>query len=206
LWECLDAFEKHLHADHELPPLLTIACAHYHFEAIHPFVDGNGRVGRLLVALLLAEWGLLADPLLDLSAYLEPRRDEYYVRLLAVSTEGDWMGWLRFFMTAVEEQALDALGRAKRLRRLRDDYRARVATARSSGLLGVLVDALFETPGMTIPRAMRLLGVPHRAARLNVEKLVEAGVITEVGDRSRTRLFIADDVIQALEGLPAVRE
>lgn len=206
LWECLDAFEKHLHVGHELPPLITIACAHYQFEAIHPFVDGNGRVGRLLVALLLAEWGLLPDPLLDLSAYLEPRRDQYYARLLAVSTDGDWSGWLRFFLTAVEEQAVDALTRAKRLQGLRDHYRARVATARSSGLLGVLVDALFETPAMTIARAMRLLGVTHRAARLNVEKLVEAGVLTEVGDRSRTRLFIADDVIRALEGLPAERD
>ncbi|WP_322754336.1 Fic family protein, partial [Frankia sp. Cas3] len=78
LWECLDAFEKYLHADHDLPPLVTIACAHYQFEAIHPFLDGNGRVGRLLVVLLLAEWDLLDAPLLDISAWIEPRRDEYY--------------------------------------------------------------------------------------------------------------------------------
>jgi Fic family protein len=81
--------------------LITIACVHYQFEAIHPFVDGNGRVGRLLVSLLLIEWGLLPAPLLDISARLEPLREEYYARLLAVSTDGDWAGWLEFFLDAV---------------------------------------------------------------------------------------------------------
>jgi Fic family protein len=202
LWECLDPFEKHLHSEHEMPPLLTVACLHYQFEALHPFVDGNGRVGRLLVVLLLVEWGLLPDPLLDLSAYIEPRRDEYYARLLAVSTDGDWRGWLVFFLEAVERQAADAVGRAHKLQLLRDDFRARVATARSSGLLGLLVDALFESPAMTIPQAVRLLGVTHRAARSNVEKLVRAGVLHEVGARSRNRLFLAGDVVRAVEGLP----
>jgi Fic family protein len=205
MWECLDPFEKYLHADHSLPPLLTIACLHYQFEAIHPFVDGNGRVGRLLVVLLLVEWGLLDDPLLDLSAYIEPRRDEYYDRLLAVSTEGDWTGWLGFFLEAVERQAADAAGRARRLQELRDDFRARVATTRSSGLLGVLVDSLFETPALTIARAVELLGVTHRAARLNIEKLVDAGILTEVGGRTRNRLFLASDVLRAVEGWPLLR-
>ena len=93
LWDCLGPFEKYLHAAHELPPLVVIGCLHYQFEAIHPFVDGNGRVGRLLIVLLLIEWNLLPGPLLDISAYIEPRRDEYYSRLLAVSTRGDWTGW-----------------------------------------------------------------------------------------------------------------
>lgn len=202
LWDFLDPMEKHLHAKHDLPPLITIACLHYQFEAIHPFIDGNGRVGRLLVVLLLAEWGLLADPLLDLSAYIEPRRDEYYARLLAVSTDGDWSGWVSFFLGAVEQQAVDAVGRAQRLQQLRDDYRLRVATARSSGLLGVLVDALFETPALTIPRAVTLLGVTHRAARLNIDKLVDAGMLHEVGNRSRNKLFLATDVLRVVEGLP----
>lgn len=202
LWDCLDPLEKHLHAKPDLPPLITIACVHYQFEAIHPFIDGNGRVGRLLVVLLLAEWGLLPDPLLDLSAYIEPRRDEYYDRLLAVSTDGDWSGWVSFFLGAVELQAVDAVGRVQRLQQLRDDYRLRVATARSSGLLGVLVDALFETPALTIPRAVTLLGVTHRAARLNIDKLVDAGMLHEVGDRSRNKLFLATDVLRVVEGLP----
>lgn len=200
MWDCLDAFEKYLHTHRALPPLLDIACLHYQFEAIHPFLDGNGRVGRVLVVLLLAEWDLLPTPLLDLSAYIEPNRDEYYNRLLAVSTEGDWEGWLRYFLRAVDRQAADALLRAQRLQQLRDDFRSRVATARSSGLLAVLVDALFETPAMTIPRAERMLGVTHRAARLNVEKLVQAAILMEVGERARNRLFLARDVVRVVEG------
>ncbi len=176
---------------------------HYQFEAVHPFVDGNGRVGRLLVTLLLAEWGLLPQPLLDLSAHIERRRDEYYARLLAVSTDGDWSGWLSFFLTAVEQQATDAVARAGRLQQLRDEYRARVATARSSALLGVLVDALFDTPATTIARAMAVLNVTHRAARLNIDKLVEAGVLSEVDDRQRNKRFLALGVLDAIEGRPA---
>ncbi len=202
LWECLDPFEKYLHLDRGVPPLIAIALVHYQFEAIHPFIDGNGRVGRLLVILLLSDWGLLPDPLLDFSAYVEPRRDEYYARLLAVSAQGDWDGWVRFFLKAVEHQSEDVASRAQRLQALRDSWRGLVATARSSGLLTLLVDALFETPAITINRAAALLGVTHRAARLNVEKLIEAGILREVAGRSRNRLFIADEVVRAVEGAP----
>jgi Fic family protein len=200
LWECLDAFEKALYGEPALPPLLAIAFLHYQFEAIHPFIDGNGRVGRLLVTLLLAEWDLLPDPLLDLSAYIEPRRDEYYARLLAVSRAADWAGWARYFLAAVEHQALDVAGRAGRLQTLRDNYRARVATARSSGLLGTLVDALFDTPVLSIPTAARVLDVTHRAARLNIDKLVDAAILTEVGNRARYKLFLAPHILDVIEG------
>src|SRR5262249_7216740 len=194
LWDCLDPFEKYLHAEHELPPLVVIGCLHYQFEAIHPFVDGNGRVGRLLIVLLLIEWNLLPAPLLDISAYIEPRRDEYYSRLLAVSTKGDWTGWLRFFLRAVAEQATDAVGRARALQRLRERYRASVTTARASSLLPQLVDSLFVTPALTIARAQRLLGVSRRAATMTVERLVAAGVLTEIRTGGR-RYFLAAEII-----------
>jgi hypothetical protein len=100
----------------------------------------------------VVEWGLLPHPLLDLSAYIEPRRDEYYQRLLAVSREGDWVGWIGFFLTAVKHHAADAVSRGQRLQLLREEFRSRVATTRSSGLLGLLVDAVFDTPAITIPR------------------------------------------------------
>jgi Fic family protein len=200
LWECLDPMEKYLHAEHTMPPLVTIACLHYQFEAIHPFVDGNGRVGRLLVGLLLVEWGLLPAPLLDLSAFLEPRRDEYYARLLAVSTQGDWSGWVSFFLEAVRVQADDVVRRAHDMQQLREDYRDRVATARSSGLLARLVDALFETPALTINRARDVLGVTHRTAALTVAKLVEIGILVEVPTARRQRLFLAREIIAAVEG------
>ena len=204
LWECLDPFEKYLHAQHQLPPLIAVACIHYQFEAIHPFVDGNGRLGRLLIVLLLAEWGLLPEPMLDLSVYLEPRRDEYYARLLAVSTEGDWAGWIRFFLAAVTHQAADAADRAQRLQELRDDLRGRMGSV-GSALPGRLVEELFRSPATTITRAARHLGVTHRAARLNIAKLVAAGVLVEVPTRSRQKLFLAEEVLRVVEGRnPAV--
>lgn len=206
LRETLDAFETYLHREHDLPPLVEIACIHYQFEAIHPFVDGNGRVGRLLIGLLLIEWGLLPLPLLDLSAYIEPRRPAYYAGLLGVSARGDWAGWVRFFLAAVETQSASVVQRAQRMQQLRDDYRARLSTARSSGLALKLVDALFESPVMTINRAMAITEVTHRAATLNVEKLVAAGILRELSRPARPRVFLADDVIAAIEGRPDVPE
>jgi len=199
LWQCLDSFEKFLHAKHELPPLVTIACLHYQFEAIHPFLDGNGRVGRLLIILLMVEWKLLPAPLLDLSAYLEPRRDDYYARLHAVSATGDWTAWLSFFADVVANQAGDALERARELQTLRDAYRTRVTTARSSALLPQLVDDLFRTPALTINRAATLLNVTHRAATLTVGKLVDAGIIVEVPRRGRTRFFLAAEILRVVD-------
>jgi Fic family protein len=203
LWDSLDAFEKHLHVETSEPPLLRLASLHYQFEAIHPFVDGNGRVGRLLVVMLLVEWGLLPAPMLDLSAYLEPRRDAYYDGLLRVSTEGAWARWLHFFLEALERQALDVIARARRLQSLRDEYRARVATARSSGLLSRLVDELFESPAISINRAREVMEVTHRAAALNVDKLVEAGVLVEATGRTRNKLYLATEILRAVEGLDA---
>jgi len=200
LWACLDAFEKYLHSDHGLPPLLDIAAIHYQFEAIHPYVDGNGRVGRLLVVLLLVEWGLLPGPVLDLSAYIEPRREAYYGALLAVSMQGDWRGWYAFMLEVFEEQARDAVRRARRLQQLRDDYRQRVATSRASGLLPVLVDELFRIPALTIPRARELLDVTNRAAAQNVEKLVAARILRELPGARRPRLFVAAEILAAVDG------
>ncbi|MBF6213891.1 Fic family protein [Nocardia puris] len=202
MWDCLVALEKYLHADGVLPPLLAIAAVHYQFEAIRPFVDGNGRIGRLLAVLLLVEWGLLPGPLLDLSAYIEPRRDRYYDGLLRVSTDGDWQGWFEFFLEVIEEQARDSLARAIRLDELRTDLRRRVATARSSGLLPLLVDELFRSPVIGINTTKDVLGVTHRAATLNLEKLVAAGILVEV-TRSRTRLFAAPEIMAVMSDTPA---
>lgn len=202
LWDCLGPFEKYLHADHELPPLVTVGYLHYQFEAIHPFIDGNGRVGRLLIMLLLIEWNLLPAPMLDISAYIEPRREEYYTRLLAVSTHGDWAGWLEFFLGAVAVQAVDAVGRARQLQQLREDYRARVTTARASSLLPQLVDALFVTPALTINRAQEVLGVSRRAATVTVERLVNVGVLVEVRSGWR-RFFLAREILEVANGTAA---
>ncbi len=199
LWEGLDALEKFMHDATQLPPLLAIGAIHYQFEAIHPFIDGNGRVGRLLVVLLLVDWGLLPAALLDLSAYLEPRRDRYYDGLLRVSTHGDWAGWLMFFLEVVEHQARDALHRARGLHDLRERMRQQVTAVRSSGSAAKLVDALFELPVMTTSRAQVVLDVTHRAASLNIAKLVDLGILTEIRHARRQRLFIASKVMAAVE-------
>jgi Fic family protein len=199
LWDCLDPFEKFLHADGLLPPLVAIGAIHYQFEAIHPFIDGNGRVGRLLVVLLMVEWGLLPAPLLDLSAYLEPRRDDYYRGLLEVSTRGDWTSWLGFFLDVVAHQARDALRRAQALQDLRERMREQTATGRASASAMRLVDALFDVPMLTIPRAQRVLGVTHRAASLNIDKLIDLGILQEVRHGRRPRLFIAPAIMNAIE-------
>lgn len=198
LWDCLDPLEKFLHVDGGLPPLIAIGAIHYQFEAIHPFIDGNGRVGRLLVVLLMVEWGLLPAPLLDLSAYIEPRRDDYYRRLLAVSTRGDWAGWLGFMLDVVTHQARDALQRARALQDLRERMREQTATGRASASAMRLVDALFDVPMLTIPRAQGVLGVTHRAASLNIDKLVELGILREVRHGRRPRLFVAPEVMSVL--------
>ena len=199
LWHCLDPFEKFLHASGELPLLMAIGAIHYQFEAIHPFVDGNGRVGRLLVVLLLVEWGLLPAPLLDLSAYIEPRRDSYYSGLFNVTAQADWNGWLSFFLDVVAYQARDALKRARALQDLRERMRERTMVSRASASSARLVDALFDIPMLTIPRAQALLGVTHRAASLNIDKLVELGILREVQVGRRPRLFVAPDVMAAVE-------
>src|SRR3989442_5244908 len=145
---CLDALERYLQEPSDTPPLLRIALVHYQFEAIHPFLDGNGRVGRLLVSLLLLEWGLLPKPLLYLSAYFEAHRSDYYERFLAVSTCGDWHSWARFFLEGVTRESADVIVRAKRLQALREQYLARLQVTRASALLLKLVDHLFAQPAI----------------------------------------------------------
>jgi Fic family protein len=199
LWACLDPLEKYLHEQGDLPPLIALAAIHYQFEAIHPFIDGNGRVGRLLIVLLLVEWGLLPAPLLDLSAYIEPRRDLYYQALLDVSTQGNWRDWFSFFLDVVAHQARDALQRARHLHDLHAKMRDQVATGRASVSVTKLVDALFDVPVLTVPRAQKLLGVTYRAASLNVDKLVDIGILREAQRGRRPRLFVATAIMEAVE-------
>ena len=198
MWAALQDLEKYLHASSRFDPLVRIGLIHYQFEAIHPFLDGNGRIGRLLIGMLMVEWGLLPGPLLDISAYLEPRRDDYYQALQGVSRHGDWNTWLRFFLDAVTAQSRATLTRAEQLRALRDDYRSRVTSPRSSSLVPVLIDGLFASPALTITQAQHLLGVTHRAASQNIDKLIQAGILEEVQTPRRTRLFLARGVLDVL--------
>jgi len=197
--DALDRFERFLHATCEIPPLIRLAMIHYQFEAIHPFGDGNGRIGRLLTTLLMCAERLLPQPLLYLSAYFEENRDEYYCRLLEVSTRECWQEWFLFFLRGVVQQSLDAVERARRLQALREELRNRLTEARTSALLPRLVDELFRTPVISAKAARQALGASDRATRQNIARLVDGGVLTEITGRRRNRLYVAEPIIRAIE-------
>jgi len=195
----LDAFEKFLYADSPLPSLIRLGLIHYQLEAIHPFLDGNGRVGRLLITLLLCAWGLLPQPLLYLSVYFEAHRQEYYDHLLAVSQCGAWEAWLRFFLRGVAEQSRDAVLCAGQLQVLRAQYHQRFQTVRAAARLLQVVDLLFIRPILGIPQVAEALGVSHQSASRYVKTLETEGVLREITGQARNRVYRADEVLRAIE-------
>lgn len=182
-----------------LPPLVHAALAHYFFEAVHPFADGNGRVGRVLIPLTLMAGGALRHPLLHMSPELEERRDEYLDLLLHVSRRGAWQAWIGFFLERAEASCRRTLTTIATLGAYRRDVEDMVRTARSSGLAATLLDALFASPLITIPRAQRLLGVTFRAAQLHLERLSALNFLAE-DDTVRPRRFVAHGVLAIVEG------
>jgi Fic family protein len=195
----LSQFEAYLHAPSTIPLLIRLAVIHYQFEAIHPFLDGNGRIGRLLITLLLCKEGALPEPLLYLSAYFERYRNDYYRLLLAVSQAGKWIDWISFFLRGVAEQSRDALVRSDQLLQLWQHYRGEFQSARSSALQLRLVDQLFAYPAITTNQAARLLKVTHRSAQLNIEKLIRKGILREATGKQRNRVFIAPQIVKIIE-------
>jgi len=195
----LDSFEKYLHEKTELPPLIRLGLIHYQFEAIHPFLDGNGRIGRLLLTLLLCADELLPAPLLYLSAYFERNRQQYYELLLGVSQRGAWREWVRFFLKGIADQSRDAIRRSNRLMELWQEYRRKLQAARASALPLQLIDELFSYPAITISWAAKLLKVTHRSAQLTIEKLSQQGIMKESTGRRRNRIFLAPEIVKILE-------
>ena len=191
--------EMWLHADSDLPPLVRLAIIHWHFEAIHPFLDGNGRVGRLLVSLLLCEWRLLDTPLLYLSVFFERHRTAYYDGLLAVSQRGEWEAWITFFLEGVATQARDAIARAKRLLDLRDTYTQRLRDARAPAASQLLIDALFERPIVTVANAMTATGLTYPGAAKNLRRLEGLGIIDEMRHTRRPRAFVAREILRMID-------
>ena len=195
----LDQFENYLNGPSELPPLIRIAMIHYQFEAIHPFLDGNGRIGRLLTTVLLCTENLLPQPLLYLSAFFERNRENYYRLLLGVSQKGDWGPWVSYFLEGVSYQARDAIDRSDDLLNLWKGYRAKLQGARASVLLLQLVDGLFSYPALTNRSASERLGVTPRSTQINIEKLQSAAILTEVTGQKRNRLYVAPEIIEIIE-------
>ena len=197
----LDQLEKFIHAGNDIPPLVRVGMIHYQFEVIHPFLDGNGRVGRLLIILLLCEWGILPQPLLNLSVYFERYRQEYYDHLLAVSQRGDWERWLQFFLRGVSSQAEDSIRRLTKLEGLRTDYQAIANRERQVRRMEQVLDFLFMRPVLTIRQLETELGVTFPVARRYIEKLVRAGILQEVTGYARNRIYRANAIYKALAGM-----
>ncbi len=171
----------------------------YQFEAIHPFLDGNGRIGRLLISFLLVYWGVLSFPLLYLSAYFEAHRDDYYRLLLAVSERGAWRNWVLFFLRGVAEQARDASARARELRELHATWRRLLQEAHVVGTTEYLVDLLFEQPIVSPRQAQERLNVSHQTAMAALRRLESLGILREATGQARNRLYVAEDILHIIE-------
>jgi Fic family protein len=196
LMMALDSWEKFLHMRDRLPDLIQCGLMHEQFEAIHPFLDGNGRVGRLMIVLFLIERGRLSQPLLYLSAFFERHRERYYERLQRVRTHADWNGWLAFFLEGVAATAVEAVDRARSLLELRERYRTPLLKT-AKGL--ILLDALFANPYVTAARAAEILQATDPTARKIIGQLVDAGLLSSAGEEYG-RTYVAQPILRIIEG------
>jgi Fic family protein len=200
LMGCLGKWEDSLH-DRSIPPLVHVGLLHYQFEAIHPFLDGNGRVGRLLVTLFLVEREILPTPLLYLSAFFEATRADYYARLAAVSHRAAWGDWLEYFLNGVARMSEDARSRAERINSLLAKWRQAVADT-SSKAPAALIELLAENPYWAVGRLSDRLKVAFTTAQRAVDMLVSRGILEQVGDAKRARVFCAKEIMAILDEPP----
>ena len=191
--ELLSDWEHYLHIRDQVPDLVQCAILHEQFEAIHPFLDGNGRVGRLLVTLFLIERKRLSQPLLYLSDFIERHRSDYYDLLQRVRTHGEWVPWIQYFLTGVEVTARDAANRAQRLLALRERY------VRETKGATTLVDQLLTNPYTSIAKVSELLEVSVPTASKMIKELESKGLLKETTGRSWGKVFVASEVLAALE-------
>jgi Fic family protein len=191
LGEVLGAFEVYLHADDSLPPLVRAGLLHVQFETIHPYLDGNGRIGRLLVTLLLEHWKLLTKPLLYLSLFFKRHREDYYRRLNAVRVDGDWEGWLDFFFEGLATIADEAVASARELFALVAADRSIVLAHAGMSVVALrLFELLPRHPMVTVASVMKLVDTTKPTAGRAVELLVTAGVLVETTGKKRDRSFV----------------
>ena len=190
LGRLLSDLEKYIHRDDGLPPLVRAALVHVQFETIHPYLDGNGRIGRLLITLLLEHWKLLSEPLLYLSLYFKSHRAEYYRLLNAVRLEGDWESWASFFLEGASTIADEAADSARDLFVLVNKDRARVLSARYASVMAArLLDQLPRHPMVTIPAVVKLLETTKPTAAKAISVLEQLKILREITGRRRDRTF-----------------
>lgn len=194
--QALGNFEKFLHDDDSFHVLIQAGLAHAQFETIHPFLDGNGRVGRLLITFLLCEKGVLHQPLLYLSSYLKAHRAEYYDRLSAIRTDGDWEGWLRFFLTGIHEVSESATTTARRILALRDELKDLISGRMAGHAMGFRVlDYLFEHPLTNIQLVAGGLNCAYLTASKLVTEFTDLGILREITGQKRNRRYRFDPYI-----------
>lgn len=192
------AFERFLNEPNDLPEVVQLAIAHYQFEAIHPFMDGNGRMGRLLISLMLSERKLLRQPLLYLSAFFEARNEEYRDHLLNVSRRASWNEWIEFFSLGVIEQSRDAVVRARRLLSLMREYRQRCEQGKYPVGVLQIVERIFNAPAVTIRGLSQMLDIPFQRMQRYITILVKEQILEEGTGRSRNRVFLAKEILTLL--------
>jgi Fic family protein len=195
----LSDLEKYIHSNPEEPPLVQCALIHYQFEAIHPFLDGNGRIGRLLINFFLWERGYLPQPLLYLSSFFEKYRNEYYSLLLAVSQKTDWRAWLDFFLRGIVVQAQDAISKAKKILELYGEYQRILSSSKKIPETSPrLIEEVFSNPVISISGMSKKWKVPYNSIKTGVERLVKIGILREETSRRRNKLFVAPRLMAIL--------
>ena len=198
LLQNLEDFCRDEHDD--IPVLIQCAMAHYQFEAIHPFGDGNGRIGRLLILLLLCQRGMLTAPLLYMSAFFDRHKPAYYDHLLEVTRNSDWDSWLKFFLRAFVTQTAETIAGIRRLQDLRQRYQRILRDAGANTNVFTVMDSLFGNPHVTVPVAQRLLNMSYATAKRSIRTLVDLGILTQSNARHQSRIYVAFDIYEALRG------
>ena len=197
--ELLENLEVFFQTNHSgLSALIQCAIVHYQFEAIHPFLDGNGRIGRLLLSILLSKKGILPEPLLYLSAYFDKHKEEYYSGLLEVSQKSKWREWIKFFLRAFAEQADEAIKNIQKLEDLKRKYKKMLREKNTSSNAVLLTEHLFANPYITIPRALKFLSVTYPSAKNVIMILVDIGILKQTDIISTSKVFLAEEIEDAL--------
>lgn len=193
--KCLNDLEIYIHNENNIDPLIFCFMVHYQFETIHPFLDGNGRVGRLLLSLMIYQWCKLTNPWLYLSAFFDKYKDEYITNLFNISTKGDWDSWVAYCLRATIYQSKDAIKRFDKLVALRDRYINLISQCGGNIRLNTLIDRLFEVPAVTIPQLSDILNVTYPTARKDLKLLTKMDILTESDFSQRPKVFLSPEII-----------
>jgi Fic family protein len=192
----LNELEVYIHQENSIDPLIFCFMVHYQFETIHPFLDGNGRVGRLLLSLMIYKWCNLLSPWLYLSAFFDNYKDEYIDCLFNVSAKGDWYSWISYCLRATVYQAKDAIKRFDKLVSLRDQYLRSISDCGGSIRLHQIIENLFESPIVTIPRVMQKLNISYPTAKADINLLQKYNILVPSNLESRPKVFVSPEIIK----------